>query len=130
VLVPVVRAATQVRDGERDTVVLALGIDCSARWMIDPKVCGAGQKEPQVLATSTTFGRSLGKSPTLATDIGQLPISGLAQIPQLDSVNNGRVIVLPLSAAKCSARARDDRVDTVIGVSEHGGDRQQARRRR
>jgi putative ABC transport system permease protein len=112
VLAPVVRAATQVRDGDRDTVVLALGIDCSARWMIDPKVCGAGQKEPQVLATSTTFGRSLGKSPTLATDIGQLPLSGLAQIPQLDSVNNGRVIVLPLSAAKVQF-ARDDRVDTV-----------------
>src|SRR5271169_6435525 len=112
VLAPVVRAATQVRDGDRDTVVLALGIDCSARWMIDPKVCGAGQKQPQVLATSTTFGRSLGKSPMLATDIGQLPISGLAQIPQLDDVNNGRVIVLPLSAAKAQF-ARDDRVDTV-----------------
>src|ERR1700748_655603 len=52
VLAPVVRAATQVRDGGRDAVVLALGIDCAARWMIDPKVCGAGQKEPQVLATS------------------------------------------------------------------------------
>ena len=112
VLAPVVRAATQVREDDRETVVLALGIDCSARWMIDPKVCGAGQKEPQVLATSTTFGRSLGKSPTLATDIGQLPISGLAQIPQLDSVNNGRVIVLPLSAAKVQF-ARGDRVDTV-----------------
>ena len=111
--------ATQVRDGDHDTVVLALGIDCSARWMIDPKVCGAGQKEPQVLATSTTFGRSLGKSPTLATDIGQLPISGLAQIPQLDSVNNGRVIVLPLSAAKVQF-ARDDRVDTVyVTLADH-----------
>src|SRR6201999_140588 len=98
VLAPVVRAATQVRDGDRETVVLALGIDCSARWMIDPKVCGSGQKEPQVLAPSTTYGRSLGKSPILATDMGQLPISGLAQTPQLDSVNSGRVIVLPLSA--------------------------------
>ncbi len=71
VLAPVVRAATQVRDGGRDTVVLALGIDCSARWMIDPKVCGAGQKEPQVMATSTTFGRSLGKS----RDVGDRPRS-------------------------------------------------------
>jgi putative ABC transport system permease protein len=119
VLAPVVRAATQVRDGNRDTVVLALGIDCSARWIIDPKVCGAGQKEPQVMATSTTFGRSLGKSATLATDTGQLPIAGLAQIPQLDDVNNGRVIVLPLSAAKVQF-ARDDRVDTVyVTLAEH-----------
>jgi len=119
VLAPVVRAATQVHDGDRETVVLALGIDCSARWVIDPKVCGAGQKEPQVLATSTTFGRSLGKSPTLATDIGPLPLSGLAQIPQLDSVNSGRVIVLPLSAAK-QQFARGDRVDSVyVTVADH-----------
>lgn len=119
VLAPVVRAATQVRDGNRDTVVLALGIDCSARWIIDPKVCGAGQKEPQVMATSTTFARSLGKSATLATDTGQLPVSGLAQIPQLDDVNSGRVIVLPLSAAKVQF-ARADRVDTVyVTLAEH-----------
>src|SRR3984957_16030700 len=119
VLAPVVRAATQVRDGDRDTVVLALGIDCTARWIIDPKVCGAGQKEPQVMATSTTFGRSLGKSATLATDTGQLQISGLAQIQQLDDVNNGRVIVLPLSAAKVQF-ARDDRVDSVyVTLAEH-----------
>jgi putative ABC transport system permease protein len=119
VLAPVVRAATQVRDGDHDTVVLALGIDCSARWIIDPKVCGAGQKEPQVMATSTTFGRTLGKAATLATDTGQLPISGLAQIPQLDDVNNGRVIVLPLSAAKVQF-ARGDRVDSVyVTLAEH-----------
>ncbi len=119
VLAPVVRAATEVRDGGRNTVVLALGIDCSARWIIDPKVCGAGQKEPQVLATSTTFGRSMGPSAQLATDVGQMPISKLAQIPQLDDVNNGRVIVLPLSAAKAQF-ARDDRVDTVyVTLADH-----------
>ena len=83
------------------------------------KCAAPGQKEPQVMATSTTFGRSLGKSATLATDIGQLPISGLAQIQQLDNVNNGRVIVLPLSAAKVQF-ARDDRVDTVyVTLAEH-----------
>ena len=121
VLAPVVRAATQVRDGNQDTVVLALGIDCSARWIIDPKVCGAGQKEPQVMATSTTFGRSLGKSATLATDTGQLPISGLAQIPQLDDINNGRVVVLPLSAARVQF-ARGDRADSVyVTLAEGAG---------
>jgi putative ABC transport system permease protein len=119
VLAPVIRAATEVRDGGHDTVVLAVGIDCSARWMIDPKVCADGQKEPQVLATSTTFGRTLGPSAQLATDIGQLPISKLAQIPQLDNVNNGRVIVLPLSAAKTQF-ARGDRVDTVyVTLADH-----------
>jgi putative ABC transport system permease protein len=124
VLVPVIRAATLVRNGDRETFVLALGIDCSAHWLIDPRVCQPGQKEPQILATSTTLGRSLGTSPTLATDVGQLSMPAPEQVPQLDTVNNGRVVVLPLSVAKAQF-ARSDRVDMVYvtvaaksGVSE------------
>ena len=112
VLVPVIRAVTLVRDGDRETTVLALGIDCSAQWIIDPKVCQAGQKEPLILATSTTLGKTLGSSATLATDVGQLSMPRLQQVPQLDTVNNGRVVLLPLSAAKARF-ARSDWVDTV-----------------
>lgn len=112
VLVPVIRAATLIRDGDRENTVLALGIDCSAQWIIDPKVCQAGQKEPQILAISTTLGRSLDSSATLATNVGQLSIPALAQVAQLDTVNNGRVVLLPLSMAKAQF-ARSDRVDTV-----------------
>ena len=118
VLVPVIRAATVIRDGDRETTVLALGIDCSAQWIIDPKVCQPGQKEPQILATSTTLGKSLGSSATLATDVGQLSMPRLQQIPQLDTVNNGRVVLLPLSAAKAQF-ARSDRVDTVYVTVAH-----------
>jgi putative ABC transport system permease protein len=110
--VPVIRAATLVRDGDREIFVLALGIDCSAPWIIDPKVCQPGQQEPQMLATSTTFGRSLGASATLATDVGQLPLHALQQVQQLDTINNGFVVVLPLSTAKAQF-ARSDRVDMV-----------------
>jgi putative ABC transport system permease protein len=121
VLVPVIRAATMVRDGDRETFVLALGIDCSAQWLIDPKVCQPGQKEPQILATSTTLGRSLGTSATLATDVGQLSMPTLQQVPQLDTVNNGRVVVLPLSAAKAQF-ARSDQVDIVyVTVANKSG---------
>src|ERR1700733_11562548 len=121
VLVPVIRAATLVRDGDREIFVLALGIDCSARWLIDPKVCQPGQREPQILATSTTLGRSLGTSARLATDVGQLSMPRLAQVPQLDTVNNGRVVVLPLSAAKAQF-ARSDRVDIVyVTVADKSG---------
>jgi len=121
VLVPVIRAATLVRNGDRDTFVLALGIDCSAQWLIDPKVCQPGQKEPQILATSTTLGRSLGTSATLATDVGQLSMPTLQQVPQLDTVNDGRVVVLPLSAAKAQF-ARSDRVDIVyVTVADKSG---------
>jgi putative ABC transport system permease protein len=112
VLVPVIRAATLVRNGDRETFVLALGIDCSAHWLIDPRVCQPDQKEPQILATSTTLGKSLGTSATLATDVGQLSMPALQQVPQLDTVNNGRVVVLPLTVAKAQF-ARSDRVDMV-----------------
>jgi putative ABC transport system permease protein len=111
-LVPVIRATTLVRDGDRETTVLALGLDCSARWIIDPKVCQPGQKEPQIVATSTTFGKTLGRSPALATDVGQLSLPRLQQIQQLDAINNGRVVLLPLSMAKAQF-ARSDQVDTV-----------------
>jgi putative ABC transport system permease protein len=121
VLVPVIRAATLVRNGDRETFVLALGIDCSAQWLIDPKVCQPGQKEPQILATSTTLGRSLGTSATLATDVGQLSMPRLVQVPQLDTVNNGRVVVLPLSVAKAQF-TRSDRVDIVyVTVADKSG---------
>ena len=112
VLVPVIRATTLVRDGDRETTVLALGLDCSARWIIDPKVCQPGQKEPQIVATSTTLGKTLGRSPALATDVGQLSLPKLQQIQQLDTINNGRAVLLPLSTAKAQF-ARSDRVDTV-----------------
>ncbi|MDT5045694.1 MAG: putative transport system permease protein [Mycobacterium sp.] len=112
VIVPIVRAVTLLRDGDHETFVLALGIDCSAQWIIDPKVCQPGQPEPRILATSTTLGRSLGPHATLATDVGQLSMPTLQQAPQLDTVNNGRVVVLPLSAAKAQF-ARSDRVDIL-----------------
>ena len=47
--VPVIRAVTLVRDRDHETFVLALGIDCSAQWIIDPKVCQPGQTEPPML---------------------------------------------------------------------------------
>ncbi|HME75607.1 MAG TPA: FtsX-like permease family protein [Mycobacterium sp.] len=110
--VPVIRAVTLVRNRDHETFVLALGIDCSAQWIIDPKVCQPGQREPPMLATSTTLGRSLSPSATLATDVGQLSMPTIQQVPQLDTVNNGRVVVLPLSTAKAQF-ARSDRVDIL-----------------
>jgi putative ABC transport system permease protein len=110
--VPVIRAVTLVRNRDHETFVLALGIDCSAQWIIDPKVCQPGQREPPTLATSTTLGRSLSPSATLATDVGQLSMPTIQQVPQLDTVNNGRVVVLPLSTAKAQF-ARSDRVDIL-----------------
>jgi putative ABC transport system permease protein len=123
-LVPVIRATTLVRDGDRETTVLALGLDCSARWIIDPKVCQPGQKEPQILATSTTLGKTLDGSAKLATDVGQLSLPRLQPIQQLDTINNGRVVLLPLSTAKAQF-ARSDRVDTVyVTVAKNSSESQ------
>ncbi|MGB8208886.1 MAG: FtsX-like permease family protein, partial [Mycobacterium sp.] len=123
-LVPVIRATTLVRDGDRETTVLALGLDCSARWIIDPKVCQPGQKEPQILATSTTLGKTLDGSAKLATDVGQLSLPRLQPIQQLDTINNGRVVLLPLSTAKAQF-ARSERVDTVyVTVAKNSSESQ------
>lgn len=111
-LVPVIRATTLVRDRGGETTVLALGIDCSAQWIIDPKLCRPGQKEPQMLAASSTLGKTLDSSAKLATDVGQLSLPRLVRISQLDTINNGSVVLLPLSTAKAQF-ARSDRVDTV-----------------
>jgi putative ABC transport system permease protein len=120
-VVPIVRAVTMVRTGDRETSVLALGIDCSAQWIIDPVVCQPGQQEPQIPATSTTLGRSLEPSSTLVTDAGQLPLNTLQHVSQLDTINNGLVVVLPLSVAKAQF-ARGERVDLAyVTVADDSG---------
>ena len=110
--VPIVRAVTFVRNGDDERFVLALGIDCSAQWIIGPQVCQPGQQEPPAAATSSTFAESLAGSATLATDLGEMRLPALQQIPDLDSVNDGFVVVMPLSTAKAQF-ARADHVDMV-----------------
>jgi putative ABC transport system permease protein len=109
---PIIRAVTMVRIGDRETYVVALGIDCTARWLIDPAVCPPGVPEPPVLATSTTLGKQLDATSTLVTDANPLPLRGIQSVAQLDTMNNGNVIVVPLSTAK-AVFARADRVDQL-----------------
>ncbi len=116
--VPVIRAVTLLRNRDHETYVLAMGINCSAVWLVDPTVCPPGQQEPPMLATSTTLGRSLSPSATLATDVGQLSMPTLQQLPKLDTVNNGRIVVLPLSTAEAKF-ARSGAVDILyVGVAD------------
>ncbi len=110
-VVPVIRGVTLIRDGNRESFGLALGIDCSAQWIIDPKVCQRGQAEPPP-AISAVLGKSLAASSTLVTDAGQLSMDKFQRIPELDDVNNGLVVVLPLSMAKVQF-ARSGQVDLL-----------------
>jgi putative ABC transport system permease protein len=116
-VVPIIRGVTLIHDKDRETFGLALGVDCSAQWIIDPKVCERGQAEPPP-AISDVLATSLGDSATLVTDAGQLSLDKFVRVPDLDRVNNGLVVVLPLSAAKVQF-ARSGRVDMLyITVAE------------
>ena len=110
-VVPVIRGVTMIRNDGKETFGLALGADCSAQWIVDPKVCQSGQHEPPP-AISQVLGDKLDSSASLVTDVGQLSLEKFQRVSDLDNVNNGLVAVLPLSMAKTQF-ARGDRVDMI-----------------
>ena len=126
--VPVIRAVTVIRDSGQERIVLGLGIDCSAQWILDPGVCRPGQREPPAPATSSTLGRSLSPSAALATNAGQLPLQMVQEVDELNSINKGLVVVLPLSVAQAQF-ARGDRVDMVYVTVTESADPSQVRER-
>lgn len=122
-VVPVIRGVTMIRgngDSGKESYGLGLGVDCSAQWIVDPKVCQTGQQEPPP-AISKSLGDSLDSSATLVTDVGQLSMEKFQRVADLDEVNNGLVAVLPLSMAKVQF-ARGDRVDMLYVTLDSGAD--------
>lgn len=119
-VVPVIRGVTMIRNDGKESFGLALGVDCSAQWIVDPKVCQAGQAEPPP-AISKSLGDSLNDSATLVTDVGQLSLEKFQRVSDLDDVNNGLVAVLPLSMAKVQF-ARGDRVDMLYVTLDKDAD--------
>lgn len=119
-VVPVIRGVTMIRSDGTESYGLGLGVDCSAQWIVDPKVCQTGQQEPPP-AISKSLGDSLDSSATLVTDVGQLSVEKFQRVADLDEVNNGLVAVLPLSMAKVQF-ARGDRVDMLYVTLDSGAD--------
>ncbi|OBK83994.1 ABC transporter permease [Mycolicibacter sinensis] len=119
-VVPVIRGVTMIRSDGTESYGLGLGVDCSAQWIVDPKVCQTGQQEPPP-AISKSLGDSLDSSATLVTDVGQLSVKKFQRVADLDEVNNGLVAVLPLSMAKVQF-ARGDRVDMLYVTLNSGAD--------
>lgn len=119
-VVPVIRGVTMIRNDGKESFGLGLGVDCSAQWIVDPKVCSTGQQEPPP-AISKSLGDSLDKSASLVTDVGQLSLEKFQRVADLDDVNNGLVAVLPLSMAKVQF-ARGDRVDMVYVTLDKDAD--------
>ncbi|MEO9015924.1 MAG: FtsX-like permease family protein [Mycobacterium sp.] len=110
-VVPIIRGVTLIRNDGQEMFGMGLGVDCSAQWIVNPKVCESGQQEPPP-AISSVLGNSLAASATLVTDVGQLSMDKFQRVSDLDGVNNGVVTVLPLSMAKVQF-ARGDRVDMM-----------------
>src|SRR5574337_277290 len=110
-VVPVIRGVTLIRNGGREMFGLGLGVDCSAQWIVDPRVCQTGQQEPPP-TISSVLGDSLDTSAKLVTDVGQLSLDKFQRVKELNDVNNGLVTVLPLSMARVQF-ARADRVDML-----------------
>lgn len=108
-VVPVIRGVVPIRNGDKQIYGLGLGVDCSAQWIVDPRVCESGQREPPP-AISRVLGNALEPSAKLVTDMGQLSLDKFQRVSDLDTVNNGLVAVLPLSMAKLQF-ARAERVD-------------------
>src|SRR5690625_834328 len=126
-MVPVIRGVTMIRDSAKEHFGLGLGVDCSAQWIVDPKVCRTGQQEPPP-AVSGSLGDSLDSSATLVTDVGRLSMDKFQRVSDLDDVNNGLVAVLPLSMAKVQF-ARGDRVDMLYVTLDPGADATEVRQR-
>ncbi|MGV0747436.1 FtsX-like permease family protein [Mycolicibacter heraklionensis] len=126
-VVPVIRGVTMIRNDGKESFGLGLGVDCSAQWIVDPKVCQTGQAEPPP-AISKTLGDSLDASATLVTDVGQLSMEKFQRVADLDDVNNGLVAVLPLSMAKVQF-ARGDRVDMLYVTLDSGANADEVQQR-
>lgn len=124
-VVPVVRAVTLIRDGDTEAFGLGLGVDCSAQWIVDPQVCQAGQSEPPP-ATSAVLGASLAPGAALMTDVGSMPLADFQQIDDLDAINNGLVVVLPLSVAQTQF-SRGPNVDMLYVTLAPDADPEQVR---
>lgn len=126
-VVPVIRGVTMIRNDGKESFGLGLGVDCSAQWIVDPKVCQTGQAEPPP-AISKSLGDSLDASATLVTDVGQLSLEKFQRVADLDEVNNGLVAVLPLSMAKVQY-ARGDRVDLLYVTLDKDADADEVQQR-
>jgi putative ABC transport system permease protein len=114
--VPLVQAITlaQRSDGH-DIPVIALGFDCRVEALFGAFGCSsetlaaAGAATPFV---SQLLLRELGDNGQLRTDIGRVELAGAPALSQLDGINGGRVVAVPLARAQ-ELFARPGRLDVI-----------------
>lgn len=125
-VVPVIRGVTMIRNNDTESFGLGLGVDCSAQWIVDPKVCQAGQHEPRrAVAVAGRLPGRIGHPGHRHRAVvgGEVPAR-----ERPDEVNNGLVAVLPLSMAKAQF-ARGDRVDMVYVTLDKDADATEVQQR-
>lgn len=127
--IPMIRAVTEVEDADGVRTVLALGLDCRAERLLGdfgcredaappPQPGPAGPSTATLTAGSTVayvssrLAEDLGSSPVLRTNTGNVALAGAQPVAELDDVNEGRVVVVPLPVAD-QVFARQGRVDVV-----------------
>ena len=116
--VPMVQTVTLVQQrpvvGSPRGQVVVLGVDCRVQALVGRFGCGPGVfsagSVPVVSDRIDTHG-------SLLTATGTMPLIGSLVLPQLDRLDGGRVVVLPLARAQ-ALFSRPGRVDVIyVGAS-------------
>ncbi|MHB8463590.1 MAG: FtsX-like permease family protein, partial [Acidimicrobiales bacterium] len=116
--VPVIQAITYVEDRVSHPIaVVVFGVDCRAEALTGSLGCNAAARPPVVI--SAQLRAELGPGAVVRTDDGRVPLSEALATPALDSLNQGRVVVLPLDFAQ-RVFARNGRFDVVYVVPRPG----------
>ena len=115
--VPMVQAVTlaQRSDG-LSAPVTALGVDCSVQNLIGDVGCSEAAIDQASASTppveSASLARLLGAGSVVRTDLGRVSTDGAATVPQLDRLNDGRIVVFALPEAQLLF-GRPGRVDII-----------------
>ena len=111
-------------DPHQQTIV-GLGVNCSIQALVGRFGCtsaalGALSKSGGVVVSPQLASR-LGKTASIQTDVGPIPVSSAIRLPTLDAFNHGQVAVFGLAEAQ-RLFARDNRFDAIYVIPRPGAD--------
>lgn len=132
--VPLVQAVTIAEDsGNRETIVLAFGVDCRVEAIVGSFGCtdealAAASADGAPVFVSDALAADLGPGAALRTDVGRVSLDNAVRLPGLDSLNDGRAIVLPLARAQ-AVFARPGLLDVIYVQPQPNADVEQVKER-
>ena len=121
--VPMVQAVSAVQQAPtlaaHRRIVAVLGVDCRVQDLVGPFGCQDPALRSSPTVVSADLSGWMGGRADLLTSSGPVPLAGALTLPQLDRLNQGRVVVLPLARAQ-ALYDRPGRID-VISVGARPG---------